>query len=473
MSTPRSPGVAGRLGAVLCVVSGLVTLLSVFEPAPPDINRLGVFLVGVVAVVSGAVVWAIPWGRLPSRAQWGLMLLAHGLIALHNQFGGDPFRYGLFFLVSFAWVGMTQGRWTSVVFLPSFLVAYLTPLLLAHAPGWQISSVLYAAPVCVLVAETLSWTGERLVEAQGAVARGEERFHSLVQNSTDVVIVLDARGVMSYVSPSIEEVLGWRPEELIGLPGRTLVYAVDRENADTEERKLTLEPGVVRQWEVRAARRMGGYRWVQLRMANLLDDPSVCGFVCNFSDITERREMTERLRYYAYHDPLTGLPNRVAFLEQLEQAVARAARHGSALAVLFIDLDDFKQVNDSFGHAAGDSLLHSVAGLLRSCTRPEDTLARLSGDEFTVLVEDVAPDQARLVAERLLERITAPFNVAGNRIEVACSIGIAEGRAGLDTPQEMLRRADAAMYQAKSVGRNQFAVFAADGTAFGVELAGG
>src|SRR5437879_4667960 len=356
MRTPRNPAVAGRLGAVLFMVSGAVTLLSPFVPAHPDINRLGVFLVGVAAVAGGALIWAIPWGRLPARAQWSLMLLAHGLIALHNQFGGnDPFRYGLFFLVSFAWVGMTQRRFTSLVFLPSFLAAYLTPLLVGHAPAWEISSVLYAAPVCILVAEALSWTGDRLEATQNEVLRREERFRSLVQNSMDVVAVVDAQGRITYISPSVEAVLGWRPDEVIGLPARTLVYESDRESAE-EEGGSPVEPGVVHVYEVRAARRLGGFRWVQVRVTNLLDDPAVAGLVCNFSDISERREMTERLRYFAYNDPLTGLPNRVAFLERLEQAVARARRHETSLAVLFIDLDEFKEVNDSFGHAAGDTL---------------------------------------------------------------------------------------------------------------------
>ncbi|TML38475.1 MAG: diguanylate cyclase [Actinobacteria bacterium] len=475
MRTPRNPAVAGRLGAVLFMVSGAVTLLSPFVPAHPDIDRLGVFLVGVAAVAGGALIWAIPWGRLPARAQWTLMLLAHGLIALHNQFGGnDPFRYGLFFLVSFAWVGMTQRRFTSLVFLPSFLAAYLTPLLVGHAPAWEISSVLYAAPVCILVAEALSWTGDRLEASQNEVLRREERFRSLVQNSMDVVAVVDAEGRITYISPSVEAVLGWRPDEVIGRPARTLVYESDREKAE-EEGGSPVEPGVVHVYEVRAARRLGGFRWVQVRVTNLLEDPAVAGLVCNFSDISERREMTERLRYFAYNDPLTGLPNRVAFLERLEQAVARARRHETSLAVLFIDLDEFKEVNDSFGHAAGDTLLHAVAGRLRSCTRPEDTLARLGGDEFTVLIEDLdRPDQAEAAARRLLDRIASPFLLGGRPVELACSIGIAQGRRGDEEPDELLRRADVAMYRAKSGGRNQLATFApdvADSAPISVELA--
>ena len=475
MRTPRNPAVAGRLGGVLFMVSGAVTLLSPFVPAHPDINRLGVFLVGVAAVAGGALIWAIPWGRLPARAQWTLMLLAHGLIALHNQFGGnDPFRYGLFFLVSFAWVGMTQRRFTSLVFLPSFLAAYLTPLLVGHAPAWEISSVLYAAPVCILVAEALSWTGDRLEASQNEVLRREERFRSLVQNSMDVVAVVDAEGRITYISPSVEAVLGWRPDEVIGRPARTLVYESDREKAE-EDGGSPVEPGVVHVYEVRAARRLGGFRWVQVRVTNLLEDPAVAGLVCNFSDISERREMTERLRYFAYNDPLTGLPNRVAFLERLEQAVARARRHETSLAVLFIDLDEFKEVNDSFGHAAGDTLLHAVAGRLRSCTRPEDTLARLGGDEFTVLIEDLdRPDQAEAAARRLLDRIASPFLLGGRPVELACSIGIAQGRHGDEEPDELLRRADVAMYRAKSGGRNQLATFApdvADTAPISVELA--
>jgi diguanylate cyclase (GGDEF)-like protein/PAS domain S-box-containing protein len=459
MRTPRNPAVAGRLGGVLFMVSGAVTLLSPFVPAHPAVDRLGVVLVGLVALLAGAVVWLMPWGRLPARAQWGLMLLAHGLIAVHNHFGGnDPFRYGLFFLVSFAWVGMTQRRYTSLVFMPSFLAAYLTPLLVAHSPGWQISSVLYAAPVCIVVAEALAWSGDRLDDARREMKQQEQWFRSLVQNSTDMVAVLDAEGLFTYISPSVEEVLGWRPAELLGLPARTLVYGPDRDKSGEDK---ALEVGVVHEYETRAAHRAGGYRWVHVRVINLVDDPSVSGYVCNFRDISERREMTERLRYFAYNDPLTGLPNRVAFLERLEQAVARARRHGSALAVLFIDLDEFKQVNDSFGHATGDTLLHSVAGRLRSCTRPEDTLARLGGDEFTVLIEDVVrPDQAELVARRLLDRIATPFALGGSSVELACSIGIAEGSGGAEGPDELLRRADVAMYRAKSAGRNRLATFA-------------
>jgi diguanylate cyclase (GGDEF)-like protein len=175
----------------------------------------------------------------------------------------------------------------------------------------------------------------------------------------------------------------------------------------------------------------------------------------------DHRRSVERLRHGALHDALTGLPNRTLFLDRLEQSLRRARRRGTerAAAVLFLDLDRFKLVNDSLGHAVGDELLQAVAERLDGAIRPGDTVARLGGDEFTVLLEDVGDArEAAVVAERVLATLHDPFAVAGRELHISGSIGIALAAPEAD-PEELIRDADVAMYRAKSQGKAGHAVF--------------
>ena len=173
----------------------------------------------------------------------------------------------------------------------------------------------------------------------------------------------------------------------------------------------------------------------------------------------DHRRSVERLQHGALHDALTGLPNRTLFLDRLEQSLRRARRQGSGAAVLFLDLDRFKVVNDSLGHHAGDQLLQEVAHRLDAALRPGDTVARMGGDEFTVLLEELTdPREATVVAERVLATLADPFTIAGRELFVSASIGIALGGAERD-PEELIRDADVAMYRAKAGGKARHAVF--------------
>jgi diguanylate cyclase (GGDEF)-like protein/PAS domain S-box-containing protein len=177
-------------------------------------------------------------------------------------------------------------------------------------------------------------------------------------------------------------------------------------------------------------------------------------------DVTERKVLEEKLRYQAFHDSLTNLPNRALFVDRLEHALARAKRRRGRVAVLFVDLDNFKTINDSLGHEAGDRLLTAVAVLLRSCLRPEDTVARFGGDELTILLEDVADtSDATYVAERVARELQAPFALGNREVFVTASIGIALSGSAQDRPADLLRHADLALYQAKGSGRARFALF--------------
>ncbi|HEX5502215.1 MAG TPA: EAL domain-containing protein [Thermomicrobiales bacterium] len=296
--------------------------------------------------------------------------------------------------------------------------------------------------------------------AEEALRRSERRFRSLVQNCLDVITVLDATGAIRYESPSVERVLGHRPADLLGTNILALVAPEDRGWIAERLARVAATPGVHEPLEVRVRHKDGSTRCVEAVPYNLLGDPSVGGIVVNSRDITEQKALVERLTYQAFHDPLTGLPNRALFLDRLGHAVSRAERGQAPVAVLLLDLDRFKVINDSLGHESGDQLLSEMAERLRACLRPGDTVARLGGDEFTILLEDL-PDaeRPRRVAERILERLRQPLHLGGHEVFVTASIGIALGATDQEAPEDLLRNADIAMYRAKAEGKAHYEIF--------------
>jgi diguanylate cyclase (GGDEF)-like protein len=217
-----------------------------------------------------------------------------------------------------------------------------------------------------------------------------------------------------------------------------------------------LQP-IVQEW--RLVRPDGSQLWTENTGTNLLNESTVSGIVVNTRDITERRTLQSRLTHQAFHDELTRLANRALFLNRVSHTVARAPRGRHPASVLFLDLDDFKKVNDSLGHAVGDELLMAAASRLTLCVRPGDTIARLGGDEFAVLLEDVndAGDVVA-VAERVSAAIRAPFHVSGRDVFIGVSIGIASVSLG-DTAGDVLRNADLAMYFAKGRRKGHYAIY--------------
>jgi diguanylate cyclase (GGDEF)-like protein len=196
---------------------------------------------------------------------------------------------------------------------------------------------------------------------------------------------------------------------------------------------------------------------------NMLTDPDVGGIVINARDTSDRRRLEEELAWQAYHDPLTGLPNRRLFLDRLDGALARARRSGLDVALLFIDLDDFKAINDALGHRGGDDVLAAVAQRLLGAVRPGDTVARLAGDEFTVVLEGVPSlEEAQAIATRIDDALAYPASVFGAPVALSASIGVALTTDGRGSVDELLRRADVAMYAAKAQGKSRHAVYRAD-----------
>ncbi len=293
-------------------------------------------------------------------------------------------------------------------------------------------------------------------------ASAPQRLAQVVAHLPDVVVIVDREAVVEYASPSIERVLGLRPDALVGGSVVGLTGDEDADHLHAFLARLSVSPAEsVRTTEL-AARRGDGTRLdVEVVGTNLLASPGVEGLVLSLRDATGRRVLEEQLRHQAFHDPLTGLANRALFRDRLDHAIRRARRTDDPPPVVaFIDLDDFKVVNDTLGHAAGDELLSTVADRIRSCLRAGDTPARLGGDEFAVLLEDPLDDHVVAeVAERLLQVIAQPLTVHGTELRVSASIGVAHHSDGEASSDDLLRNADLAMYAAKSAGKGTVAAF--------------
>ena len=293
---------------------------------------------------------------------------------------------------------------------------------------------------------------DRVRQRTAELAASEERFRSLVQHASDVITVVDTQGVLSYVSPSCAQVCGHEPTELIGTSLGELLHPNDLARAAEFLAEAASRQGSTSPMEWRVRHRDGTYRMIEVLGTNLLGDPNIGGVVLNGRDVTERNALEAQLAHQAFHDSLTGLANRALFRDRLSHALVRATRSMQSVAILFLDLDDFKAVNDSLGHEAGDALLVGVAARLGECVRASDTVARLGGDEFAILIEEGTSEEVDKIADRVLEVLGAPLMVQGHEVFVRGSVGIATAAPDSASAEDLLRDADAAMYHAKRSG---------------------
>jgi diguanylate cyclase (GGDEF)-like protein/PAS domain S-box-containing protein len=295
-----------------------------------------------------------------------------------------------------------------------------------------------------------------------ALERGspdQERFRTLVQNTSDVIAAVDASGVLRYVSPSAERILGRPTETLVGRPAFELVHPDDLERAFGAFEGMLAAPGVNDPLEVRFSHADGSWRYGEVVANNLLDDPVVRAVIIDVRDITERKFLEQQLVHQALHDPLTDLPNRALLMDRLAHALETARLRSSLTAVLFLDLDRFKLVNDSYGHAVADELLRELAQRLRATARIDDTVARFGGDVFVLVREDVHDRrEAEALGDALLAAVHDAATLDGRDLFVTASAGIAIG--GPDSaPDVLVRDADSAMHRAKNLGRGRIHFF--------------
>ncbi len=297
-------------------------------------------------------------------------------------------------------------------------------------------------------------------KAEEKLRESEERFRRAFEDSPIGVALVDLDGHRFRVNHALCEMLGYPEEELL-CPYLEHVYPDDRELSSEHLRRL-LEKGSGNYTLERRYLHADGHVVWNLTSVSVIQDSQgkPRHLLCLHQDISERKELEERLRHRAFYDSLTNLPNRILFLDRLGHALDRAGREGGSLAVLLADLDDFKAVNDSLGHDAGNAVLIEVAERLRRAVRPGDTVGRIFGDEFAILLEAPASvEEANLVAQRIEERLREPFKVEGQEVYVSSSVGIALNETAEDEPKEVLRHADLAMYEAKSRGKAQHEVY--------------
>jgi diguanylate cyclase (GGDEF)-like protein/PAS domain S-box-containing protein len=294
--------------------------------------------------------------------------------------------------------------------------------------------------------------------------RTHERYaKAIARNSSDAAAILDADGRLRGHAPRLAELVGHSGAQTDGVDPTGLLAPDDVEVWRGIFGRSLRRPGETFDVELRVVQRDGADQWLAVRLVNLLDDPDIGGVVVNLHDISDRKRAEAELAHQAFHDGLTGLANRALFTDRVEQALRRNSRDGAQAAVLFLDLDAFKAVNDSLGHAVGDDLLRAVARRLEASVRAGDTVARLGGDEFAVLVEQATGvmAEAEFVADRILAALQRPVTLGGQALVANASVGIAVSDPAA-TSASLLRDADVAMYKAKAAGKGRRVLYQPD-----------
>jgi diguanylate cyclase (GGDEF)-like protein/PAS domain S-box-containing protein len=305
--------------------------------------------------------------------------------------------------------------------------------------------------------ELLNEISERQ-RAEEALRRSGETFRDLVENISEVICTMDNYGRVTYVSPVVEQMAGYSPAEVVG---RSIADFIHADDSPLIESFQTTVSGILERSEFRILTKSGETRWMSISSRPIPDSDRIVGLRAVMTDITDRKQAEEQVKHQAYHDALTGLPNRRLLMDRLATALAQRRRDDRPLAVMFLDLDRFKLVNDTGGHGIGDELLQRVAERLTKTTREGDTVARMGGDEFIVLLPEVVGVKGTCqIAERILKRFRRPWVLAGREFNVTASIGIAMYPQHGEDPETLLRNADTAMYRAKDQGRDNFHLFA-------------
>jgi len=308
------------------------------------------------------------------------------------------------------------------------------------------------------------------------LAQSEQLHRYLVDHSPDLIYTVNEQGQFTYLNPTVAAMLGYPSQELIGHHYSSIIHEEDRERARYAFCERRTGDRASRNVELRLKRKLGSEEQKPEQAELLTIALSATGvyleqkepaakrrFLGSYGvarDITERKRAEERISFQAYHDLLTQLPNRALFKDRLSVALSQAHRSGRLVAVLFIDLDRFKLINDSLGHAEGDELLKGVAGRLQGCVRRSDTLARLGGDEFTILLPDLSDaEDAAIISQKVIDELRRPLSVGGQEVRATASIGIALYPSDGSEAESLVKHADIAMYHVKTAGKNGYAFF--------------
>lgn len=357
-------------------------------------------------------------------------------------------------------VGVTCGTPRRLSMVPTLAAAALLfAILCAAAFGLQVGSgVLITATIVglgALLRQVIGIRDEIGAREQNVLEQADRRLAALVRQGSDMLTILDADTEVRYASPSHLQIMGIPPEMLVGRRMSSEIHRDDLPAAEIGFARLLSGESMRESLIVRLRDATGAWRWVEAVGTNLFNEPTVAGLVLNSRDITDRKLLEAQLIEQALRDPLTGLGNRRLFSDRVSHALERRVRRSSQVALLLLDLDHFKFINDTLGHAKGDALLMAVSERLQCVLRTGDTVARLGGDEFAVLLEDlVQEDEADATAVRIQQALDRPFRLDEREVFVRASIGIAWATDGQDV-DALLTDADVAMYGAKNSGRGR------------------
>ncbi|MDN7124922.1 diguanylate cyclase [Pseudidiomarina sp. 1APP75-32.1] len=313
---------------------------------------------------------------------------------------------------------------------------------------------------------TLVWTGYLVEDTErhrleNELIASEQRFRTLVEQANDIIFTVDANGILGYLSPNWQDKLGYAIDESINQSFEEIVHGDDIPACNAYIQAVISGAEEVKDIEFRVRHANGAWRWYTCRASRIQDNscqqPHLLGIA---REITEQRRQREKIARMARQDMLTNLPNRAYFYELFERSLALSSQQNRSLAVLFVDLDYFKPVNDTYGHSVGDQLLIHVARRIKSCLRDTDVACRTGGDEFLVLANDlptveIAHQVATSIAERIREELAKPFAIEKLKLQITASLGIAIYPAHAEQSGDILRCADRAMYQAKTEGRDR------------------
>jgi diguanylate cyclase (GGDEF)-like protein/PAS domain S-box-containing protein len=446
------------LNCVVLLACGMLLMHSGAAPIPR--RALLLLTLGFSSMSLADIVWAmskVGGSYLPGGVSDAMYLSCYVWLAAaaREQLRGEPpVRQAL----GGVGAAMIQGM-PYIAMMVSFFVLVYVESSAVTSPVNMMTSIIFVLTALVMVRQGVLLRDDALLRERRAAGRVEARYASLIKNATDVIMIADVHGRLRFASPAAARTFAIHPDELIGRNLLDLWADGERERlaaflaevAATRGRTIGPVEAVVQTGDRRSTLECVG--------SNLSDDNAIAGLTLNFRDVTERKALEEQLRKLAFHDPLTLLANRSLFWNRVEHALALAQRSSQRVAVMFLDLDNFKNVNDSLGHDAGDRLLQAAAQRLVKSTRPSDTVARLGGDEFAILLEGIESD---VDVERIASSISAAFNrpllLDGRETESTASIGVACSRSG-DDAEQLLRNADIAMYNAKAAGKARLVVF--------------
>jgi diguanylate cyclase (GGDEF)-like protein/PAS domain S-box-containing protein len=418
---------------------------------------------GMVPLIVGAVL-LVPWSRFPAWPQAILPLAYFVILALlRDAAGGTPTAFDPLLAIPITWFAIYgTGRQLAVSILAMGLTLLL-PLVLPGQPEYD-SEQLQRMIVAVVLAAAIGPAVHALVlelrRTTKSLGEAEERFRRAFDDSQVGMGLVSTGGRYQRVNRALCEITGYPEHELLGRTFGEITHPDDVDSDLDALRDLVDGERYGYRTEKRYLHAEGHPVWVSLTVSPVWDaDGTVSYLLSQVEDISDRKESEERLTRQALHDSLTGLPNRTLFGDRVRMASSR--RTGRGYAIVYLDLDGFKLVNDTLGHAAGDQVLIEVARRLERLLRGGDTLARLSGDEFALLCEEVVEEEVRTIADRVIDAMAKPIAVQGREITQAASIGIAlySSDGTPIEPDQILGDADLAMYRAKAAGKSRYALF--------------